>query len=77
MAVLAQRLASNEIPGWEATGAADIYGRVIGAELLQRDDDQTLWRAIAEGCEQPLFVKVPSAAADTRALLASFEKEYS
>lgn len=76
MAAGAGRLPIADIPGWEATGAAEIHGRIITAQLLHREDDVVMYRITTDACAQPLIVKAPSEERGSRELLASFENEY-
>ncbi|WP_322054017.1 AAA family ATPase [Paraburkholderia bannensis] len=76
MAAGAGRLPIADIPGWEATGAAEIHGRILTAELLQREGDVVMVRVTTDACTQPLIVKAPSEERGSRELLASFENEH-
>ncbi|WP_322044201.1 AAA family ATPase [Paraburkholderia sp. J67] len=76
MAVGAGRLPSAYIPGWEATGAAEFHGRIVTAQLVQRQDDTVMYRVVTEMSAQAILVRAPSEERGSRELLASFENEY-
>lgn len=77
MAARAGRHSIVDIPGWEATGAAETHGRITCAERLHREDDLVMYRVTTDASDQPLIVKAPFEERASRELLASFEKEYS
>ncbi|WP_322029049.1 AAA family ATPase [Paraburkholderia sp. J76] len=76
MGVSAGRQTIADIPGWEATGAAEIHGRITSAQRLHREDDLVMYRVSTDASDRPLIVKAPIEARASRELLASFEKEY-
>ncbi|MEM5314948.1 AAA family ATPase [Paraburkholderia sp. JHI869] len=76
MTVRAARQTIADIPGWEATGAAEIHGRIVCAERLHREDGLVMYRVRTDASDQPLIVKAPFEERASRELLASFEKEY-
>ncbi|WP_321817607.1 AAA family ATPase [Paraburkholderia sp. J69-2] len=76
MAAGAERLICADLPGWEATGAAESHGRILTAELLHQTDDVSMYRVTTDADTRPIVVKAPTGEHGSRELLASFGNEY-
>ncbi|PVX85913.1 AAA family ATPase [Paraburkholderia unamae] len=76
MPLLEDSFVDANIPGWDATGAAETLGRLVSANVLYSEDGIAMYRVVTTGAPGSILVKCPTGEPPPREALWALEKEH-